>query len=336
MKKTILLLILVLLLVSVVIHGEKAGVLPELMKPTFMAVDDTQFYATEGASIYIYSLKEFKLVKKFGKAGQGPQEFQVNPLLPLTLDVSGKEIIVFSILKVSYFTKKADYIKEIRAPGLIYGIQTFGDRFLGSSITAQDNVRYRTISLYDSKLNKLKEIFRIKDSIQGPGQGTRVLEKTSSYQGYENKIFLPGNDDASINVFDSNMKKLFTIHLDQKKIKIDQEFKDAVINYFKTTPGIKESYNMLKPIIFPEYFPQIVAFFVIEDIIYVMTMKKENNRVEFFTYDMKGKFKKRLLLPIQFETPINPYPLAIHKGKLYQIVENEEEEEWELYITEIK
>jgi len=336
MRKIIFVLILVLVLFSVAIHGEKVAVLPEIMKPTTMSVDDTQLYVVEGASIYIYSLKEFKLLKKFGREGQGPQEFQVQPPFRISLDVRSDNLIVFSFLKVSYFTKTGEFIKEIKIPTLAFSIQTFADNFLGSTIIIPDNVRFKVINMYDSKFNKLKEIYRIKDDFQKPGQGMKVLTKTFSFQGSENKILLPGNDDATIDVFDGDMKKLFSIHLDQEKIKVDQTFKDAVIKYLKTTPGPKEQFELIKPIIFPEYFPTIVGFFVVDNLIYAMTMKKENNRTEFFTYDMNGKFKKRLMIPIQFETPVKPYPISIHKGKLYQIVENEEEEAWEFHMSEIK
>ncbi|NIM11279.1 MAG: hypothetical protein GTO45_04750 [Candidatus Aminicenantes bacterium] len=336
MKKIIFVLILLLLVFSMAIHGEKAAVLTEIMKPVTLSVDDTQFYVTEGASIYIYSLKEFKMLKKFGREGQGPQEFQILPYLPLAIDASTDKLIAISFGKISYFTKKGEFIKEVRSSGLVFYPQPFGDQFLGMSVTAQDGVRYRTVNIYDSKLTKLKEIYREKDVFQAPGRGTKAINKAFIFQGHDNKILLPGKDDATIDVFDRDMKKLFSIHLDQKKIKIDQKFKDQVIHHAKTSPETKDLYPVLKPLIFPDYFPVIAAFFADADMIYVMTYKKENSSNEFFTYDMTGKFKKHLMVPIQYETPVKPYPITIHKGKLYQIVENEEEEEWEFHMSEIK
>jgi hypothetical protein len=338
MKKIIVVLFLVLSIFSVAIHGKKVAVLPELMKPVTLAVDDTQLYVTEGASIYIYSLKEYNLLKKFGREGQGPQEFQVHPLIPLSLDVSTDKIIVFSILKVSYFTKKGEFIKEVRAKVFSAGLQPFGDRFLGSTQIQEENVRYKVVNLYDSKLDKLKELYRVKDNFQKVGQGLKVLEKSFFYNGYKNRILLPGKDDATVDVFkfDDEMKKLFSIRLDQKKIKIDRQFKEEMIEYFKTTPGLKEQYEVIKPILFPEYFPRIWIFFIESDTIYVLTWKRENNKIELFTYDMKGKFIKRQMVPIYHETPVKPYPLTVNKANLYQLAENEEEEEWELHMSEIK
>jgi hypothetical protein len=336
MLKHIIILILILIVFCFSGFAEKVAVLPELMKPKVMAVDDTQLYVTEEASVYIYSLKVFELVKKFGKAGEGPQEFQVLPQVPLIIDVSTDRIIVNSFGKISYFTKQGEFIKEVKTKSLAVFLQPLGDNFLGMSAAAEDGVRYRTINLYDSELNKLKEIYRAKHDFQGPGSGLKILTKAFTFQAYKDKILLPGKDDATVDIFDREMKKLFSIHLDQEKRKVDQKFKDTVIKRIETDPTTKNYFHLLKPIIFPDYFPTIAAFFVDDGTIYVMTWKIENSINEFFTYDMSGKFKKRLLIPIQYETELQPYPITINKGKLYQIVENEEEEVWEFHMSKIE
>jgi hypothetical protein len=336
MIKNIIILILILLVFCFSGFAAKVAVLPELMKPKVMAVDDTQLYVTEEASVYIYSLKDFQLVKKFGRAGQGPQEFHIVPTVPLTIDVQTDQIIAVSIRKVSYFTKQGEFIKEVKMKSMAFFLQPLGDRFLGLTEIAEDGVVYNTVNIYDLEINKLKEVYRVKKNFQGPGSGLKVLEKALTYQAYENKILLPGEDDATIDVFDQEMKKLLSIHLDQEKRKVDQKFKDAVINLLKTNPATKNYFEVLKPITFPDYFPTIRAFFVDDGMIYVMTYKMENNVNEFFTYDMSGKFKKRLLIPIRYETELQPYPITLNKGKLYQIVENEEKEVWEFHMSKIE
>lgn len=336
MLKHIIILILILVLFCFSGFAEKVAVLPELMKPKIMAVDDTQLYVTQEAAVFIYSLKDYQLVKKFGKAGEGPQEFHVLPQVPLIIDVRTDRIIVNSFGKISYFTKQGEFIKEVKTKSIAVFLQPLGDNFLGMSEAAQDGVRYKTINLYDSELNKLKEIYRDKHNFQRPGSGIKILTKAFTFQVYEDKILLPGKDDATIDVFDKEMKKLLSIHLDQEKIKVDQQFKDTVIKRLKTDPITRNYFEALKPITFLDYFPTIRAFFVDDGTIYVLTWKIENKANEFFTYDMNGKFKKRLLIHIQYETELQPYPITINKGKLYQIVENEEEEVWEFHMSKIK
>ena len=70
--KRILLVFLFFLTVSV--FAVKHVALAELINPDSIAVDQYQVYITEGTSIHIYDLENFKMKTKFGKRGEGPKE----------------------------------------------------------------------------------------------------------------------------------------------------------------------------------------------------------------------------------------------------------------------
>ena len=335
MRRHTITFLLVLLMFSFSIYGMKVTILTEIRQPKNMAVDDTQLYVAESATVYIYSLEDFKLIKSFGRKGQGPQEFQTYPHIPITIDVSTDKLIVSSIRKISYFTKQGEFLKEVWALSLALYLQPLGDGFLGRSHVNYNGFNHAVVNIYDAKLNKLREVYKVKDPYQGPGRGYKVLDTVFVFRAYDNKILVPGKNDASIDVFDRDLNKLFSVHLDQKKRKIDQKTRERLTHLIKTSPDTKDAYELIRPLSFPDYFPVIADFFVDDDTIYVMTWKKENGSNEFFTYDMKGKFKKRLLIPIKYETELNAYPTSIKKGKLYQLVENENKEEWEFHVSEI-
>ena len=335
MRRHTITFLLVLLTFSFSIYGMKVTVLTEIRQPKNMAVDATQLYIAENATVYIYSLDDFKLIKSFGRKGQGPQEFQTFPHIPITIDVSTDKLIVSSIRKISYFTKQGEFLKEVRALSLALYLQPLGDGFLGRSHVNYNGFNHAVVNIYDAKLNKLKEVYRVKDPYQGPGKGYKVLDTVFVFRAYKDKILVPGKDDATIDVFDRDLNKLFSIHLDQKKRKLDQNTRKRLTHLMKTSPDTKDAYELIRPLSFPDYFPVIADFFVDDDTIYVMTWKKENGSNEFFTYDMQGKFKKRLLIPIKYETELTAYPTTIKKGKLYQIVENENKEEWEFLVSKI-
>ncbi|MFC2155085.1 hypothetical protein ACFLRB_01160 [Acidobacteriota bacterium] len=275
MKKCFIFFIILAAGFSFVSHAEKKAVLEEIKKPRNIAIDDSQFYITEDATVFIYSLADFKLKKKFGSKGQGPREFETLPHIPIGIDASTDKLIVGSIRKISYFTKEGDFINEVRAVNQALKLRLFEDKFLGWSQAREKGVLFNTICLFDAKLTKLKELYRVKDSYQGPGKGYRVLHKVFAYQAYGNKIFLPGEDDATIVVLDSQLKKQFSIPLDQERIKVNREFKRRLTHYFKTSRESKTIYEtLLKPLIFPDHFPVIADFFVDSDIVYVMTWKR--------------------------------------------------------------
>ena len=210
-----------------------------------------------------------------------------------------------------------------------------GNRFLGWSRAANKGVAYATINIYDSGLKKIREIYRVKDSFQGPGSGYVILDKAFTYRAYKDKILMPGKDDATIVVLDKPQRASITIRLKQKKRRVPGSFKQRMIKFMRDSPETKEVYPRIKPLIFPDYFPVIADFFVDDETIYVMTWKQLKDGNEFYTYSISGKFVKKLHIPIRYETDLKPYPVLVQQGNLYQLVENENEK-WELHRSKIK
>jgi hypothetical protein len=281
-------------------------------------------------------LKDFSLLKKFGKQGQGPQEFALHPRIPVTLDVTTKEIIINSLGKVSYFTKKGEFLREIKPMPNFFGFQPIGKEFLGLGQSFEEKALYNTVNLFDANLKKIKELYRADSGMKGPGKGIQVLQKPFIYQAYKDKILLPGNQENIIDVFDSGMKKLVAIKVKAEKLKVTQDFKDKVIHYLKTSARTKDIYEvLLKPVTFPGYFPTIQAFFVIDDRIYVMTWKKDQQKNQFYIYDMSGKFIKEHWIPLAYQNELELYPITLKDGMLYQLIEDLDNEEWILHISQI-
>ena len=51
--------------------------------------------------------------------------------------------------------------------------------------------------------------------------------------------------------------------------------------------------------------------------------------------DLRGKLLKTVMLEIAEQNPEHFFPYCISQGILYQLVENEDSENWELFATEI-
>lgn len=160
-RKIILFLILFIFGCLSVLKGEEEKIvpMPDLVKAQFLSVDSQQLYATHDTTVYIYSLKDFKLLKKFGESGQGPGEFArvVMGVFPYK-----DELIINSMGKVSFFKRDGTYIKEMKPKGGIFSslnIRPVNDHFagIGLKISANQGAKMN-ISIYDKELNKLKEI----------------------------------------------------------------------------------------------------------------------------------------------------------------------------------
>ena len=71
---------------------------------------------------------------------------------------------------------------------------------------------------------------------------------------------------------------------------------------------------------------------VTDDRIYILTYKKQQENTECLIFDLKGKEQKRVYLPLPqvygTEIPI----FGILNNCFYYLVENEDEETWELHV----
>lgn len=339
MKKLLLLLISLVLILTSFAYGEKTIPLPELLKPDSITLDRDQIYIGERTSIYIYDLKNFKLKKKFGKEGEGPREFRLDTMRgveQLIIDVRTENIIVNSMGKVSFFKKDGTYKSELKCHDQSRAFKVLGPGFAAQGgMTLENGNRYRAVNIYDSKLNKLKEVFKVKHHFQRDS-GLRMFETSYRMATYDNKLFVAWERDFNIQVFDAGGKKLFNLNRDYEKIKVTEKDKQNVIDFFKTNPRYKELFVMLRPLLkFPTHFAALLDMKVSDGKVYAITFKKEDKGFECFIFDTNGKFLERTILPLKQMDDFISQPYTIKNGKFYQLVENEDET-WELHISEIK
>ncbi len=76
-------IIVIILLFFVGSFGEllmakKVVTLSGILAPSDIKIDEERIYITQHEEIYIYSLKDYRLIKKFGRKGEGPGEFKLS------------------------------------------------------------------------------------------------------------------------------------------------------------------------------------------------------------------------------------------------------------------
>ncbi len=336
-----LFLIILVLAVFALYGADRTIPLTDLGRPVALDVDEHNLYIIENSRIHIHALADFKRIATFGAKGQGPGEFLTLGHVPITLDASSDELIVGSIRKVSYFDKSGRFLREARGHSLALRLALLdrspaGDRFLGWSQTTHQNETYNTIVIFDHEVNAVRELYREKDPFQGQGKGYDMLPKVFSFCTHQDKILLPGPDDASIDIFDKAMVPLARIRVDQKPDEVSDTFKQQMIKFLKTSPETKNTFPLLVPLRFPSVFPVISDFFADQGLVYVMTWRRTDGKNEFYIYDLTGKFMQRKMIPIRYETDLQAYPTLIRNGKIYQLVENESAQEWELTVADLE
>jgi hypothetical protein len=304
-------------------------------------MDREQIYLTEGAAIFIYSLKDFKLIKKFGRDGEGPREFKGKP----EIDVQQDTILVNSKARVSFFSKRGRYLKEVNHIVSGQRFKPLGNRFVGyKSFVDKNGKRYSTINIYDWKFVKIKEVYRHESIVQA-GKGWKLFARNYLRPLVcDNKIIVSGEKEFIIHVFDDHGNTLFTINRKYKRVRFTEEHKKKVLHLYKTRPSTAPEYDWWKKNIqFPDYFPAIRRISTADKKIYVRTYKEIENKSEFFVFETNGVLLKHVFLPIAESRAKNAYPYmrdsspyTIKNGNLYQLIENEDTETYELHVTRIK
>lgn len=321
--------------------------LPGLITPRTIIVDNDEIFITEDLTVTIFSAKDFKLKKKFGKEGEGPGEF-----LPswggIRIEVQPDKLLVASHVRASVFTRDGEFKNDYKKPPLILSnrwIRCMGENFVASSLKPDKNPDIEIIAynIYDKNFKLIKELYSDQDSFYSRGRKMNPIFDTMTGAPFYisgNKIFIAHygtNEKGIIHVFDTSGNKLPAIEPKYEKVEFTSDHEKEWVAHFNSTTRLKQYYNQMKnQWEYPSYFPLRQCFQVAGQEIYVQTYKasKDNKQKQFLILDLNGKFEREIYLPLEKRSVFTPFEYYITKGKIYQIVENEEEE-WELHITEI-
>jgi hypothetical protein len=335
-------MILAIILLCFSFQGNAADIvaMPDLLNPDSISLDENNIYITENATIYIYGIKDFKLKKKFGEIGQGPGEFMGDARTtraPLVLYVRLPDtILVNSFGKISYFSQKGEFIKDLRRMDTSSNFRALGSGFAGTKLARQDNIQYRTLNIYDSKLKKVKEIFRVLHPLAGRRFGFRVFEAPMVFATYQDKLFVSFEEDFIIRVFDASGKELYSITQEYKRRKVTEADRQTATRFVKTNPRFHAIRSILLPLHFPQDFPALKNIIVNDDKVYAITERNENDDTQCYIFDLKGKLLGKKVVDILNKDEFDVFVYTIKNGKIYQLVEEEGEENWNLIVTEIK
>jgi len=351
MKQLIGLVLFVIFSLTITVAADAGKVvpLPQLQKPNSITVDKKQVYITDQATISIYSLKDFKLKKTFGKTGEGPGEFRLLPQdkIGLRIAVDNEHIMVNSAGRLSFFTKTGEFKDQVNLIDPVQFLKPLGSKFVGFKGINYDDILFIAVNIYvftDTKPRGIiieKEIWRqehygqldhIPDCLRLAMAVKEESRRGALYQVYNNQVFIEGNDNE-IHVFDNAGKKKYTIRYDYEKIKVTDSFKQQVMAFFeKRYPTLyRMAQHQGK---FPEYFP-IRYFHVANNKIYVLTFKNQDDKSEFYLLNVKGKFLKKVMVPFADAEFLLAYPYTINNGQLYQLQDNSDTGEWELHIHKV-
>lgn len=316
----------------------KVVILPDVMNPQSIHIDENQIYIADGHRILIYGLDGFTLRKIFGKAGDGERAFRPSPRrgVRLRFDVRSEDIVINSHERVSIFKKDGTFksVQEYPYPQTDFVIP-MGEQYIAAYyyIHVGTGKSSEHILIFDDKLEFVKKITEGplgSGSAKGFGGPDRKLHVDLNPHFYRFRIFgdkiFIGNsyDGFLIEVYDSNGEKLYDIKRDFEKLKVDEASKQ------KRMKEIKERWkHYIDSIAIDEveFFPAFRSFVVSDGKIYVYTYQEKEGNQEIVILDLKGNHLKNVFIPRADHS-------QIMNGRYYFLQQNEDEE-WELHVVEI-
>lgn len=320
-----------------IVFGEKLCDIEELFKYPALKVEKDLFYILDNNSyvIHIYSRETKKLIKTFGRKGEGPEEFKMNISWSFLPDT----ILISSTGKLSYFSKKGELLKELRFDPDILRILAVENFVVGSEYERLKDQKLgdRVIKIIDPLISRSVELLRRKpkDVIHfREGMPKQDMKMIRSYPWYDSngELVAIGNPDQGFDFKFYNKKGdlVSKFNYEYKKMKITDKIKKIRLEEFKKRLGKRyESHKKRFNYVFPKYFPPFHSFKLSNERLYVFTHLTGDNdtKRELYVMDFKGNLINKTFIP--------RHPYSIYEGKFYYLVENTESEMWELHMHDL-
>lgn len=316
--------------------------LSEVMNPDSMLVSADRIYITEGATIYIYNKETMKYIGKFGKKGEGPGEISTSRRggVSFTLFPVNSRLFIHNRSKVMFFEKDGKFISEKKLEsGFIRDLTPVGDHYVARSFKMGENrSRTESLTLYGADFNKIRELPGKKDVEFSRGGFFKIYSDTAIFtlRTRSDTIFIHNSKDFLIERYRGDGTPLSPIRMDYPSRKVSSEKKSEIRNYFKNSPRFRDFWERIKDMFdIADEYPAIRNFIVSGKKIYIQTYQRTGKGDEFYILDIQGKLLNKTYLPVSPMNIMEDHPYAIEGEKFYTLMENEDEEEWEIRISDI-
>jgi len=342
MKKVLIIMSTIILLAMIIVNplpAKKLGVLPEVSKIGGIYIYQKKVYfLDEKVHVDLYALNPFRYIKQISRFGAGPGECPNIPVVFLYPDY----LYLYKNGKCMFFSLNGDYIREFKIPNpTLTFFAPVGKNFLTFKSTRNETSYIDDISIcsYSEKDGiKHKKVVYV-NLYPRKGQRDNRFELNPFiakwyFEIFDDKVFIAdAKRGLFAEIFDFNGNRISQIKLNVQRLKIPEESKKKYLNEIENTQ-FWQTYKNIYYVDFPEYYPDFYKFSVDKGKLYFLTYSKKGNKREIIVTDWKGKFIKRAFVTVL--NPMDHFHCTIKDNKFYYLFENEESEEWELHVEDIK
>ena len=334
MKKIIF--IILILLCFLFLNAKKMYTLKELVQPNQIAVSEEKLYAVCDASVYVFSLKNGKLISFFGKKGEGPGEFNTNHSFDMFLNIKPlkNKLFLYTSNKFSYMNLDGKLISEKKLAFISINIKPISNVLAVKRYIMQGTTPQYTICLIDKNLNLIKNLKTVNYNYK-PGV-FEPIQEYFDFRTYKDRIYiLYANNEILVSVYNKKGEKTSTISVKHKPVQLTDKHKKLAQEFLKRKSWFKmipSEYK--KKTIYPKFLPACKNFLIYDDKIFIHTFKQSGEKTEFLIVSINNNAIQKAFLPVYDINLLEFTPYTIHKNIYYYLKENINEE-WELHSNTI-
>lgn len=320
--------------------GAKVAVLEKVSRPERILIDQDKLYVLEGAYVYIYSMKDYSLLKKFGKKGNGPGELNPVPTYKLQMEVQKGNIVINSKNKIVTFNGDGEVLHEKRLPFIVLQVIPIEKNYaISKSVFNSGGSNYIGLLFFDSGFEEIKTAYSRYFPHSSKSGKIDMIPHLVLIRKYKNEIYCFDQDgDFEINVYNASGKLSRKIKTECKKRKIPRKYIEKTWEWARKDVRLRKLKEEIRNMAyFPDYFPVMKNFVIDDDKIYVQTydMKLEEDQSRFIVTDLKGKILKKIYLSGADLNTIEFSPYTFVKGDYIYLYDNPDTENIELHIEKI-
>ena len=305
----------------------------ELANPSQIAIGHNQIYFADGTTIYIYSLDKYKLLKKFGRDGEGPEEFKSRPNLPIRIILKEDCFYVSSLNKISKYKINGDYINEFKYRAGINTTSPINNNYVAKGFLAIKDVAYYTVNIYDREFRIIKELY--KERIDPRNKINPIDATGPEILVFKDKIYINTTRNRNcFKIFNQAGKLINNIVKISPPIPLTEKIKENFNHFYQTDPKLKRIYEQIKSqVVFPKTLPLFRYILADQNNLIAISYPDANKKRRIYVFDLNGKLIKKIDSPLVSTNVEEVPPFTLYKGQLYQVGENDEI--WELHKYEL-
>ncbi|MCK4763711.1 MAG: hypothetical protein KAW12_16035, partial [Candidatus Aminicenantes bacterium] len=297
MTKYIASIIITCLALSSSLSPEKLTVLPELINPTMMDISGSELYILDDVQVLVYSLQDYRLLRKFGKKGEGPGELTNLPDAPFTMVVDKKKMLLNSVYKMIVYEKSGELKKEKKFPLFLIEAEPIGKNYVLTKFSRKKDGSSTTSTwICNPEFEEVRKIYE-RNPPNDYGKGKIAIPPLGTFaRCADDRIFLfDRQKDFVIKVFDLKGNPLPDIKVPYGEIKTSDSYKKKIEDVLKLHPSFKSARPMFKKMIYiPEVMPVFQDCRVKDGRLYVQTYREKGDLSEFYILDFSGKVLKKI------------------------------------------